>query len=175
LLRRRFRVREIKNPKGDTHKQANDNKAAPCGFQEGDSAYIGNQVILGKNQKFANRWFGPYKATDVICEQKIELEKSPRKTQIHYVYTIKKFVDPEMSKFESKNKFQRTLPQSQPEIKRRGVLKNLVLIAAMHSTKDAAAKSIEQRVTRQRNKHLLTKKQEMQAINSINTLMIPEV
>ena len=86
------------------YKAAHDVKATQHGLQEGDFAYLDNQLFLGKNKKFAQRWIGPYLVTKVLNDQNVELQISPRKNQIHSAYRLKKFIDPKKSKFLDKNK-----------------------------------------------------------------------
>ena len=100
---------------------------------------------------------------------------SPRRTQIHSAYRLKKFIDPQMSKFNSEKHIEKnTAADPLRSEKEENCEEAKSLEAGAQSTKAAAAKSIKQRVTRERSKQLLFKKQEAQAISSINTLMIPE-
>ncbi len=52
-----------------------------------------------KNKKLAQQWIGPYLVTKVINEQNVELQISPKRTQIHSDYRLKKFIDTRTSKF----------------------------------------------------------------------------
>ena len=45
---------------GDNYKEAHDAKASTKGLKEGDFEYLDNQLFLGKNKKFVQRWIGPY-------------------------------------------------------------------------------------------------------------------
>jgi hypothetical protein len=83
----------------DNYKTDHDIKAKPHNLMEGDYAYLDNQLFLGKNKKFAQLWIGPYLVTQVINNQNIELQISPKKQQIHSAYCVKKFISPETSKF----------------------------------------------------------------------------
>ena len=84
---------------GDSYKKTHDAKASTHGLKEGDMAYLDNQLFLGKNKKFSQRWIGPYKVTKVLNEQNIELQISPKRRQVHSAYRLKKFIDPANSKF----------------------------------------------------------------------------
>jgi hypothetical protein len=83
---------------GNNNKQDYNAKAKPQDFLEGDQAYLDNQLFLGKNEKFAQRWIGPYLIIKVINDQNIELQVSPKRRQIPSAYTLKKFIDPRNQK-----------------------------------------------------------------------------
>jgi hypothetical protein len=79
---------------GNTYKEAHDKKASQHYLNEGDYAYLDNQLFLGKNKKLARRWIGPYLVKKVINDQNLELQISPKRTQVHSAYRLKKFIDP---------------------------------------------------------------------------------
>jgi hypothetical protein len=89
---------------GNSYKEAHDKKASGHNLQEGDYAYLDNQLFLGKNKKLAQRWIGPYLVKRVINEQNVELQISPKRNQIHSAYRLKKFIDPKQSKFLNQEK-----------------------------------------------------------------------
>jgi hypothetical protein len=60
---------------------------------------LDNQLFLGKNKKWSQRWIGPYLVKKVINNQNVELQISPKRAQVHSAYRSKKFVDPISSKF----------------------------------------------------------------------------
>jgi hypothetical protein len=65
---------------------------------EGDQAYLDNQLLLGKNKKFAQCWIGSNLVTKVINDQKIEIQISPKKRQIHSAYRLKNLLTPKHQK-----------------------------------------------------------------------------
>ncbi len=75
---------------GDSYKAAHDKKVSEHNLQEGDYAYLDNQLFLGKNKKLSQRWIGPYLVKKVINEQNVELQISPKREQIHSAYRLKK-------------------------------------------------------------------------------------
>jgi hypothetical protein len=75
---------------GDKYKEDHDKKASRHNLNEGDYAYLDNQLFLGKNKKLAQPWIGPYLVTKVINEQNVELKISPKRAQIHSAYRLKK-------------------------------------------------------------------------------------
>ena len=72
---------------GDSYKATHDKKASQHNLQEGDYAYIDNQLFLGKNKKLSQRWIGPYLVKRVTNEQNVELQISPKREQIHSAYS----------------------------------------------------------------------------------------
>ena len=60
---------------GDKYKAAHDVKATQHGLKEGDFAYLDNQLFLGKNKKFAQRWIAnfPKKKTSSLSLQTKEI------------------------------------------------------------------------------------------------------
>jgi hypothetical protein len=89
---------------GNKYKEDHDKKASRHNLTEGDYACLDNQLFLGKNKKLAQRWIGPYLVTKVINEQNVELQISPKRTQIHSANRLKKFIDPKTSKFLNKER-----------------------------------------------------------------------
>ena len=64
---------------------------------------------MGKNKKFSAKWTGPFLVTKVINEQNVEVQISPRRRAIHSVYRLKKFIDPDSSKYVDKEELQKHL------------------------------------------------------------------
>jgi transcription-repair coupling factor (superfamily II helicase) len=152
---------------GDSYKAAHDKKASEHNLQEGDYAYIDNQLFLGKNKKLSQRWIGPYLVKRVINEQNVELQISLKRADIHSAYRLKKFIDPKQSKFldQEKLKSERSNTQStefnpsqEPENK--------------ETSNEEIKARIEQRITRSMSKQL-KEKHTAQAIAIINNLIIP--
>jgi hypothetical protein len=61
----------------------------------------------------AQRWIRPYLVTKVVNEQNIELQISPKRTQIHSAYRLKKFVDPKSSKILNEERQKKESTESQ--------------------------------------------------------------
>jgi hypothetical protein len=75
---------------GDIYKSAHIVKASVHDLREGDYAYLGHQLFLGKIKKCV----GPYLVTKEINKQNVELQVCTKRTQIYSAYRIEKFVDP---------------------------------------------------------------------------------
>ena len=52
--------------------------------------------------------------TKVVNKQNVELQISPKRTQIHSAYRLKKFVDPKSSKFLNEERQKKESTESQP-------------------------------------------------------------
>jgi hypothetical protein len=98
----------------DSYKEAHDKKASAHNLKEGDYVYLDNHLFLGKNKKISQRWIGPYLVKKVINDQNVELQISPKRVQVHSAYRLKKFIDPNSSKFlyEENQKKERANTQS---------------------------------------------------------------
>ena len=163
---------------GDKYKAAHDVKATQHSLKEGDFAYLDNQLFLGKNKKFAQRWIGPYLVTEVLNYQNVGLQISPRRTQVHSAYRLKKFIDPKNSKFLDKNKEKKGASDKDEQNK---IVTDQLAPEAHERARnkliqDKLIKSaIEKRITRSMSYKLLMKKQSSQSIVAINNLIIPEL
>jgi hypothetical protein len=152
---------------GDTYKDAHDKKASEHSLQEGDYAYLDNQLFLGKNKKLSQRWIGPYLVKRVINEQNVELQIFPKREQIHSAYRLKKFIDPKLSKFLDQEKLKRERSNSQ----------NTEFNPSHNSqhqktTNEEIKARIERRTTRSMSDKLKTQ-HPAQAIAIINNLIVP--
>ena len=63
----------------------------------GDKVLIDNQLFVAKNKKFAPMWIGTFVITKNINEQKVDV--IIKKISIYNVCRLKKFMDPDKSKF----------------------------------------------------------------------------
>jgi hypothetical protein len=99
---------------GDKYKEDHDKKASKHNLNQGDYAYLDNQLFLGKNKKLAQQWIGPYLVTKAINEQNVQLQISPKRTQIHSAYRLKKFVDLKSSKFLNEERQKKENTEGQP-------------------------------------------------------------
>ena len=61
---------------------------------------IDNQLFVSKNKKFSPMWIGPFVITKVINKQNVGV-KIKNRTQIYNVCRLKKFTDPDYSKFKN--------------------------------------------------------------------------
>jgi hypothetical protein len=60
-------------------KQVQDAKATPQEFEYGEFVYLVNQIFLGENKKFAQRWIGPYCNTQVLNLENLEIPNFTKK------------------------------------------------------------------------------------------------
>jgi hypothetical protein len=152
---------------GTSYKEAHDKKASLHKLNEGDYAYIDNQLFLGKSKKLSQRWIGPYLVTKVIKDQNVELQISPKRVQVHSAYRLKKFIDPKKSKFldEEKQKKERAKGQ-ETEFNPKN------LSPEKKHLNDEIKSRIEKRITRSMANQ--NKQQTEQAIAVINNLIIPD-
>ena len=113
-------------------------------------------------------WIGPYVITRVINKQNVEV-KIKNRSQIYNICRLKKFANPENSKFKNEesirkhtvvNSDENDTEKPQSEVKHN-----------KHTANELIKNSIERRVTRSMKK--LISKEEV-SINAINALIIPE-
>ena len=163
---------------GLKQKAAHDVKAKPHGIKVGDKVYVDNQVFLKKNKKFAQQWTGPYLVTDVINEQNVELQMTPRRRGVHSVYRLKKFIDPEDSKFKNAEKMAQETDQSENQNEEIEKLieseEKQACKTRKTQEKDLIKNSIERRVTRSITKAVQGKSAPEKSIQSINNLIIAD-
>jgi predicted ABC-class ATPase len=156
---------------GDSYKKTHDKKASLHDSKEEDYAYFDNQIFLGKNEKLSQRWIGPYLVKKVINKQNVELQISPKRTQIHSAYRLKKFIDPKASKFLNEEN------QKKERAKSQNMGFNRSNISQGQKEKDLSKEEIkaqiEQRITRSMTNEL-KEKQAAHAIAVINNLILPE-
>ena len=84
----------------EKYKEHHDKSAKEHNFQIGDKVLIDNQLFGSKNKKFSPMWIGPFLITKIINKQNVEV-KIKNRTQIYNVCRLKKFTDPENSKFKN--------------------------------------------------------------------------
>jgi hypothetical protein len=133
---------------------------------------LDNQLFLGKNKKFSQRWIGPYLVKKVISEKNLELQISPKRVQIHSAYRLKKFIDPKSSRFLNEEKQKKERADNQNTKFNTG--KYCKTQKEKLSNEEIKAR-IEQRITRSMTNKMLIKEHSSQAISAINNLIIPEM
>ena len=160
---------------GDSYKKVHDAKASTHSLKEGDMAYLDNQLFLGKNKNFSQRWIGPYKVTKVLNDQNVELQISPKRCQLHSAYRLKKFIDPANSKFLDEKIKQRESTDGEENEFITDRRRNEELERKNEKLKwdNLIKAAIVKRITRSMTNKLM-KKHTPQAIAAINNLIIPE-
>ena len=165
---------------GLKHKMAHDAKSKPHNIVEGDMVFVENQLFLGKNKKFSAKWTGPFAVTKVINEQNVEVQISPRRKAVHSVYRLKKFIDPENSKYLDEEKLQKHILPSDPNeefSKLEKMQEKEEMLRNKAIQKDLIKNSIEKRVTRSMSKNETSNSklnQQQSAIFAIGNLIISD-
>jgi hypothetical protein len=157
----------------DKYKEQHDKSAKEHNFQVGDEVLIDNQLFVSKNKKFSPMWIGPFVITKIINKQNVEV-KIKNRAQIYNVCRLKKFINPENSKFKDENCIKKhTVEHSDTDTENGSENAKLGSeVPIKNQTANELIKnSIERRVTRSMKK-LISK--EAVSINAINSLIIPE-
>ena len=95
----------------EKYKEQHDITAKAHNFLVGDKVLVDNHLFVSKNKKFSPLWIGPFVITKVINKQNVEVKIKSR-VQIYNVCMLKKFTDPESSKFKNDSNIkERTVEQ----------------------------------------------------------------
>ena len=137
-------------------------------LQVGDKVLVDNQLFVAKNKKFSPMWIGPFEITKIINKQNVEV-KIKNRTQIYNVCRLKKFTNPESSKFHCDKSIKKHTVESDGEIESKQIAKGEVTNKSKKAN-ELIKDSIERRITR--SMKLISR--EEQSINAINALIIPE-
>jgi hypothetical protein len=153
----------------EKYKEQHDKTAKEHNFQVGDKVLIDNQLFVSKNKKFSPMWIGPFLITKVINKQNVEV-KIKNRAQIYNVCRLKKFTDPENSKFKNDKNIKEHTVEADDDMEERQIA-NKEVQSDKSRANELIKNSIERRVTRSMKK--LISKEEV-SINAINALIIPE-
>ena len=105
--------------------------------------------------------------TKVINEQNVELQISPKRTQIHSAYRLKKFVDPKSSKFLNEEGPKKESTESQASEFNPG--------KQSQNRKNALNEEIKSRIEHQITRSMANRNQQAaQTIATIYNLIIPD-
>ena len=117
----------------------------------------------------------PYKVTQVLNDQNVELQISPKRCQIHSAYRLKKFIDPAYSNFLDDKIKQRETTNGEDNEFITDRQKNEQTEEKIEKLKrdNLIKAAIEKRIMRSMTNKLM-KKHSSQAIATINNLIIPE-
>jgi hypothetical protein len=116
-------------------------------------------------------WIGPFVITKIINKQNVEV-KIKNRAQIYNVCRLKKFIDPQNSKFKDEKCIRRhSVDHSDTKNSSESARTDSEVPIKKHTANELIKNSIERRVTRSMKK--LISKEEV-SINAINALLIPE-
>ena len=102
----------------------------------------------------------------------MELQISPKRVQVHSAFRLKKFIDPNASKFLSEENLKKECANTQNTELTKG--QNFEVQKDKLSNEEIKAR-IERRITKSMTNKMLMKENSSQAIAAINNLIIPEM
>ena len=171
LLQQARRMAEADSSEAsEKYKEQHDRSAKAHNFQVGDKVLIDNQLFVSKNKKFSPMWIGPFVITKVINKQNVEV-KIKNRTQIYNVCRLKKFTDPDYSKFKDGESIKQHTVETSDKSDTQNAQNESEVQIKKSKANELIKNSIERRVTRSMNK--LISKEEV-SINAINSLIIPD-
>ena len=127
------------------YKEVDDRTAKEHNLQVGNKVLVDNQLFVAKNKKFSPMWIGPLEITKIINKQNVEV-KIKNRSQIYNVCRLKKFTNPENSKFYCDKNIKKHMVESDGDIESKQNTKGEVINRSKKAN-ELIKNSIECRVT----------------------------